>query len=100
MDVYCVKNQASQLMLSLDGGSYSFNAAIQICFSKSTFHCMTDDRFDSFPLMADKIRVRNTDKGFVVQSDNEVIKRCLYGVFWSFGNLSDRLSSLNPKNFM
>ena len=41
---------------------------------------MTDDRFDNFPLMADKIRVRSTDKGFVVQLNDEAIKRCLYGV--------------------
>ena len=45
---------------------------------------MTGDRFDNFPLMADKIRVRSTDKGFVVQSNDEAIKRCLYGVLWSF----------------
>ena len=68
---------------------------------------MTDDRFDNFSLMAaDKIRVRSTDKGFVVQSNDEAIKRCLYGVLWSFGvqqklgNLSDRLSSLNPRDFI
>ena len=42
---------------------------------------MTDDRFDNFPLMADKVLVRNTGKGFVVQSNDEAIKRCLYGVF-------------------
>ena len=29
---------------------------------------MTEDRFDNFPLMADKIQVKSTDKGFVVQS--------------------------------
>ena len=46
---------------------------------------MTDDRFDNFPLMADKIWVRSTDKGFVVQSDEEMIKQCLYHVLWSFG---------------
>ena len=46
---------------------------------------MTDDRFDNFPLMADKIWVRSTDKSFVVQSNDEAIKRCLYGVLWSFG---------------
>ena len=46
---------------------------------------MTDDRFDNFPLMADKIRIRSTDKCFVVQSNNEAIKRYLYGVLWSFG---------------
>ena len=46
---------------------------------------MTDDRFDNFPLMADKIRVRSKDKGFVVQSNDEAIKRCLYGVLLSFG---------------
>ena len=46
---------------------------------------MTDDRFDNFNFMAGKIRVRSTDKGFVVQSDDEEIKQCLYGVLWSFG---------------
>ena len=46
---------------------------------------MTDDRFDNFSLMADKIRVRSADKGFVVQSNDEAIKRCLYSVLWSFG---------------
>ena len=33
-----LKNQTFELMLSLDSGSYSFSAAIQSCFSKSTFH--------------------------------------------------------------
>ena len=46
---------------------------------------MTDDKSDNFPLMADKIRVRSIDKGFVVQSNDEATKRCLYGVLWSFG---------------
>ena len=46
---------------------------------------MTDDRFDYFCLMADKIRAKSTDKGFVVQSNDETIKRYLYGVLWSFG---------------
>ena len=41
---------------------------------------MADDMFDNFPLMADKIQVRNTDKGFVVQSNDDVRKQCLYGV--------------------
>ena len=41
---------------------------------------MIDDRFDNFPLMTDRIRVRSTDKGFVVQSNDEAIKRCLYGI--------------------
>ena len=45
----------------------------------------TDDRFDNFPLMADKVQVRSTDKGFVVQSNDEAIKRCLYGVLCSSG---------------
>ena len=39
-----------------------------------------DDRFASSPLMADKIRVRSTDKGFVVQS-NDAMKLCLYRDF-------------------
>ena len=46
---------------------------------------MTDDRFDNFPLVADKIRVRSTDKDFFVQSNDKAIKRCLYGFLWSFG---------------
>ena len=37
----------------------------------------TDDRFDKFVLMADKIPVRSTDTGFVVQSNDEAIKQCL-----------------------
>ena len=63
-----LKNQTSELMLSLDSGKYSFSATIQSCFSKSTFSLipvplkMTDDRFDNFLLMEDKIRVRSTDK--------------------------------------
>ena len=40
---------------------------------------MNDDRFDNFPLMTDKIRVRSTDKGSFVQSNDEVMKGCLYG---------------------
>ena len=40
-------------------------------------------RFDNFPLMADKIRVRSKDKGFVVQSNDEAMG--LYGDWWSFG---------------
>ena len=44
---------------------------------------MTDDRFDIFSLMADKIQVRSTDKVFAVQSNDEAIKRFLYGVLWS-----------------
>ena len=32
---------------------------------------MTDDRFDNFPLTADHIWVRITNKGFVVQSNDE-----------------------------
>ena len=43
---------------------------------------MSDDRFDNFPLMADKIRLRSTNKSFVVQSNGEAIKRCLNGVLW------------------
>ena len=46
---------------------------------------MADDRFDNFPLMADKIRERTTDRGFLVQSNDDAIKRFLYGVLWSFG---------------
>ena len=46
---------------------------------------MTDNRFDNFPLMADKIRVKSTDKGFVVWSNDKAIKRRLYGVLRSFG---------------
>ena len=46
---------------------------------------MTDDKFDNFPLVADEIRARSTDKGFVVQSNDEAIKRSLYGVLWSCG---------------
>ena len=47
---------------------------------------MTDDKFGNFSLMADKIRVRSTDKGFVVQSNDKPIKRCLYGVFMELWN--------------
>ena len=67
---------------------------------------MTDDRFDNFPLMADKIRAMSTDKGFVVQSNDEAINQCFYSVLWSFvvqqklGKLSDKLSSLNPRGLM
>ena len=32
------------------------------------------DGFDNFPLMADKIRVRSTDNGFVVQSNDKATK--------------------------
>ena len=32
---------------------------------------MTDDRFDNFPLTTDHIWVRSTNKGFVVQSNDE-----------------------------
>ena len=32
------------------------------------------DRFGNFTLMADKIRVKSTDKCFVVQSNDEAIK--------------------------
>ena len=39
---------------------------------------MIDDSFDNFPV-ADKIWVSSTDKGFVVQSNDEAMKRCLYG---------------------
>ena len=46
---------------------------------------MTDDSFDNFSLMAGKIRIRSTSKGFVVRSNDEAIKRCFYGVLWSFG---------------
>ena len=85
-----LKNQMFELMLSLDSGSYSFSVAIQSCFQNQHFtdNCTTVydyDTFDNFPLMADKIRVRRTDKGFVAQSNDEKIKRCLYGVPWSFG---------------
>ena len=84
MDVYSVEKSNVKLMLSLDNRSYSFSAALQSCFSKSTYFIpvqlyITDDRFDKFPLIADKIRARSTDEGFVVQSSYEVIKRCLYG---------------------
>ena len=45
---------------------------------------MTDDRFDNFPLMADKIRVRSADKGFVVQSNDEAMNMMLV---WRFVKL-------------
>ena len=41
---------------------------------------MTDDKCDNFPLMADKILARSTYKGYAVQSNDEMMKRCLYGV--------------------
>ena len=59
-----LKNQKFELMLSLASGSYSFSAAIQSCFFKIHISLipvrlyMTDDKFDTFPSMADKIRVR------------------------------------------
>ena len=53
---------------------------------------MTDDRFDNFPFMADKIRVRSTDKGFVVQSNDEAIKRCL--LVWCFVELWSPIKTL------
>ena len=34
---------------------------------------MTDDKFDNFPFIADKIRVKSRDKGFVVHSTDEAI---------------------------
>ena len=53
-----------------------FRAVFQIHISLIPMRLyMTDDRFDNFPLMADKIRVRSTDKGFVVQSNDGAIKR-------------------------
>ena len=46
---------------------------------------MTHGRFDNFHLMADKIQVSSTDKRFVVQSDDEAMKRCfmVYVKLWS-----------------
>ena len=38
-------------------------------------------RFDNFSLIADKIWVRSTDKGFVVQLNDKAMKRFLYGDF-------------------
>ena len=35
---------------------------------------MTDDRFDNFPLMTDRKQIRSTDKSFVVQSNDEMMK--------------------------
>ena len=40
---------------------------------------MADNRLDNFALIADKIRLRSTNKGSAVQSNYEVTKRCLYG---------------------
>ena len=40
---------------------------------------MTDDKFDNFPLMTDIIQARSTDKGFVVQSNDEPMERWLHG---------------------
>ena len=89
--IYTVsKNQTFESMLSLDSGSYHFRQQFRAVFQNHISLIpvrlyMTDDRFDNFPLMADKIRIRNTDKGFLVQSNDEAIKQCLYGVFCSFG---------------
>ena len=80
-----LKNQTFELMLSLDSGSYLFI----FCSNSEQFFqnphfidtsATVYDRFENFPLMADKIQVRSTDKGFVVQSNDEAIKRCFYGV--------------------
>ena len=74
-----LKNQTFELMLSFYNKNYSFSAAIQSCFSKSTMTLiparlsMTDDRFDNFSLMTDKIQLRSTDKGFVVLSNDEAM---------------------------
>ena len=75
----------------------------QVCGHPELY--MTHYRFDDFLLMAGKIRVRNTDKGFAVQSSDEALTRCLYGDLRSFGeqklgNLSDMLTSLNPRYFI
>ena len=43
---------------------------------------MTDERFDNFPSMAGKIFVKSTDKGFIVQSNDKAMKRCLHGSFY------------------
>ena len=67
---------------------------------------MTIDRFDNFPLNADKIQMRSTDRVSVMQSYNEAMKQCLHGDLWSFGvllklgNLLDRLSSLKSRDFI
>ena len=47
---------------------------------------MTEDWFDNFLLMAGKIWVESTDTGFVGQSNDEAIKRCMCGYYvelWS-----------------
>ena len=76
--IHLLKYQTFELILFLHNKNYSFSAAIQGCFSKSTFFdCnMNDDKFDNLPLMADKIRVNSTDKGFAVQSDDEKCVQC------------------------
>ena len=85
-----LKNQTFQLMLSLDNRSYPFFCSNSELFFQNPYFfdtCATvydNDRFD-FPLMADKIRVRSADKGFVVQSSDEAMKRCLYGDLCSLG---------------
>ena len=80
-----MKNQTFELTLPLDNRSYSFSCSNSELFFKIHISmipvrlCMTDDRFDNFPLMADKFWVRSTDKGFVAQSNDEAMKQCLYG---------------------
>ena len=63
-----LKNQTFELMLSLDSGSYSFLQQFRAVFQNIHFTdtCATVyDRFDNFPLMSDKIRVRSTDEGLL-----------------------------------
>ena len=40
---------------------------------------MTDERFDNFFLMADKIQINDKDKALVAQSNDEAIRQCLCG---------------------
>ena len=40
---------------------------------------MPDDKIDNFALMADKIQLRNTDKDFVMQPNDEATKLFLKG---------------------
>ena len=76
-----LKNLTIKLMLSLDSRKYSFSATSQSLSLTHVRLYLTDDKFDNFPLMADKIWVRSTYKGFVVQLNDEAMKRCLYSDF-------------------
>ena len=51
-----------------------FRAVFQIPVSFILVRLYMTERCDNFSLMADKIRVRSTDKEFVLQSNDEAMK--------------------------